>query len=77
MMMMGFGVIGIFLMLLFWGTLIAGGVFLVRGLFPKESGISRPYPQAGAGARHILDQRYARGEISREQYEIVKQDIET
>ena len=75
-MMMGFGVLGMFLMLLFWGVLIVGAVFLVRVLFPKgEKIISRSLPENGNDPRNILDQRYARGEITREEYEMIKQDI--
>ena len=76
-MMMGFGVVGILFMLLFWGALIAGAVVLVRALFPKGDSISRTFAQGGTSAGQILDQRYARGEVSREEYEIMKQDIET
>jgi putative membrane protein len=75
-MMMGFGVLGMFLMLLFWGVLIVGAVFLVRALFPKgEKSISRSLSENGNDPRNILDQRYARGEITREEYEMIKQDI--
>ncbi len=75
-MMMGFGVLGILLMLLFWGVLIVGAVFLVRALFPKgEKSISRSLSEKGNQPRNILDQRYARGEITREEYEMIKQDI--
>ena len=73
---MGFGIFGLLLMLLFWGALILLAVWLVRALF---HGSDRS-PTAPAGriksAREILDERYARGEITREQYEIMKQDIQ-
>lgn len=73
---MGFGLIGLFLMLLFWGGLILLGVWLVRTIFQTGSqsahhGASGTPPTA----REILDERYARGEINREQYEIMKRDI--
>lgn len=35
------------------------------------------HPPEGLTAREILDQRYARGEVSREEYEQVRQAIET
>jgi putative membrane protein len=68
---MGFGLL--FVVLIAIG-LIALAVLLVGALFPRNG---RP---AAAGeqepsARQILDQRYARGEISREEYELMKQDI--
>jgi len=64
--MMGFGFLG---MLLFWGlflALIVGGVvFLSRQI--GGSGASRD-----ATAFRILDERLARGEISREEYETIR-----
>lgn len=73
---MMFGAFGLLLMILFWVALIAGGVWLVRALFPAGG---RPAPRdedRTSSAREILDQRYARGEITHEQYERMKQDIE-
>jgi putative membrane protein len=64
----GFG--GIF-MILWWGLIIAGIVVLVRWLM----GSSRSMPP-GKNAREILDERYARGEIEREEYEQRKRDLE-
>lgn len=74
---MGFGVIGLLFMLLFWIGLILLAVWLVRVVF---SGISRntsstPPSKKSSSALEILAQRYARGEITREQYEIMKEDI--
>jgi putative membrane protein len=71
--MMGFGLIW---MLLFWGGLILLAVWLIAALFPT----SPPPPSANAPdtpttARDILDQRYARGELSREQYDEMRQTI--
>lgn len=74
-MMMGFGVVGLILMLVFWGTLILGAVWLVKSIFP-----SAQRPGGGENqpirAREILDQRYARGEITREQYLRMIEDIQ-
>ncbi len=70
---MGFGGIGLLLMLLFWGSLIFGGVWLVKALF--NSGQGGPVAPRQPSAREILDQRYARGEISREEYEQIKADL--
>lgn len=72
---MGFGVIGIFLMLLFWGGLIVLAVFAVRALFNPNSR-DRNIPSANhPTAREILDQRYARGEISQDEYERMKMSL--
>jgi putative membrane protein len=72
---LGFGVFGLLLMVLFWGGLIALAIWLVSALFPS----SGRRPTSGAdhsqSPREILDTRYARGEITREDYELMKQDL--
>jgi uncharacterized membrane protein len=75
--MMGFGMgIGLPLMLVFWGLLIVGAAWLIKGVF---SGGGRPLGTSGESAasppREILDQRYSRGEIAREEYERIRQDL--
>lgn len=72
---MGFGILGLLFMLVFWGGLILLAVWLVRALFSSNSGRDLNAGGKDQNARQILDQRYARGEISREQYEIMKQDL--
>ncbi len=74
-MMMGFGFLGLFLMLLLWIGLIGGAVFLVRALFPAGNQSTPTSGPAGGSARQLLDERYARGEISRAEYEGMKEDI--
>lgn len=72
---LGFGFIGILLMLLFWGGLIVLAVLAVRALF-RSGSQGNPLNLSGRStARDILDQRYARGEISRAEYEQMLQDI--
>jgi putative membrane protein len=71
-MMMGWGMgFGLLFMLVFWGALIALVVGLVRALFPPAG--QRPTPPTGRdlSAREILDRRFARGEISREEYDLM------
>lgn len=72
---LGFGFIGILLMLLFWGGLIVLAVIAVRALFNSNSRGNFPRLSGRSTARDILDQRYARGEISRAEYEQMLQDI--
>jgi uncharacterized membrane protein len=74
MMGMGFGLTGLLFMFLFWGGLVALAILLVSALFPRDARPAVPDDQ-GLSARQILDMRYARGEITREQYEMMKQDI--
>ncbi len=68
------GFVGVFLMLIFWGGLIVLAVGLTRGLF-QQNRTSIDHTGPAESAKYILDQRYARGEITREQYDIMKQDI--
>lgn len=74
---MGFGLLGLLTMLLFWGGLIFLAVWLVRTILSKNSthNSSSMQKRDGSNAHEILAQRYARGEITREQYEIMKRDI--
>ena len=66
--------LGWIFMIVFWGALILAVAALVKWLFTPASRL--PPPPAAPSARDILDQRYARGELSREQYEQMRQDIE-
>ena len=62
MMSGGFGIPGLG-MFLFWGLIIFLVIFLVRGLSRNASGD----PQKSA--REVLDERFAQGEIDRDEYE--------
>ena len=79
MMGFGFGFGGIMMLLV---TLVIIGicVALVAALFPHATsgGSTTGAAQSGAGlqsAADILKQRYARGEISKEQFEQMKRDV--
>ncbi|HWR07905.1 SHOCT domain-containing protein [Sporomusa sp.] len=65
--------------LLYWVLLLAGLYFLVRWLIEAVSGKSAclvsATPVASISALEILKQRYARGEISREEFERIKQEL--
>ena len=68
---MGFGLL--FVALLGIGLIVLA-VWLVGALFPHNAGPMVARGQAPS-ARQILDQRYARGEVSREEYDLMVQDI--
>ncbi len=68
--MMGFGMMGG--MLLFWVIIIVLAVLLVKGLFNSNSNRSK---DNASTAKQILDERYARGEITQEQYQTMVKDI--
>ncbi len=64
---MGFG------MLLFWGLAIAVVAILIRAAWgPRDI----PPPPKEKSALDILNERYARGEIEREEYEQKKRDLQ-
>lgn len=49
---------------LFLAALVVGGIVLARRLWNAES-----HSRRGDSARRILEQRYARGEIDRDEFE--------
>ncbi len=67
---MGFGMMGG--MLVFWVVIIVLAVLLVKGLFNSNSNRSS---DNASTAKQILDGRYARGEITQEQYQMMVKDI--
>jgi putative membrane protein len=73
----GWWVTGVLVMLLFWGGVIALAFFLIRAAV--RSGTRRDYaspsPQPDS-ALDILKARYARGEISRDEYLNMRRDLE-
>jgi len=66
------GWIGLILNLIFWPGLIAGLILLVVWAIrhARVPMVTRPL-----SAKEILQVKYARGEITREQYQVMKQDI--
>jgi uncharacterized membrane protein len=70
--MMIMGGIGLLFIALFWGALILGGIWLLKGISFK--GIQNRSGDS-LSPREILDQRFARCEISREEYEQIKLDL--
>ncbi len=78
------GWIGMAFMIIFWIAVIVGLVFLIRYLFSRPySGHHYPPDRYGPGpgpgesdAMRILEQRYARGEIDREEFLQRRADLE-
>ncbi|MBI4284424.1 MAG: SHOCT domain-containing protein [Chloroflexi bacterium] len=58
-------------MIVFWGLIIWGIVILIRAVSGQPGGDS----SRGESALEILKRRYARGEITKEEYEDKKKDL--
>ena len=67
---MGMGGGGMIFMVLFWVVIIVGVFYLIKIL----SGKGREGGQ-GESAEELLKKRYAKGEISQEEYEKIKKDL--
>ncbi len=70
----GGGMLMMLPMLLFWGFIIWVGIMLVRKL-SRASQDNRTAAASGT-AHEILKERYAKGEISRDEFEQMKKDIQ-
>ena len=77
MMSYGWGgwLAGGLMMLLFWGGLIALIFFLIRAA--SSDGRKPEDTYSGENAKEIVKRRYARGEISKAEYDAIRRDIET
>ena len=70
----GMGWFGIIIMAAFWVAIIVGIIFLIRWLVVStRSGSHGAIP--GDSALEILKERYARGEINKEEFEEKKKDL--
>jgi len=67
------GGFGGFFMILWWVLIIVGIVLLVKWLATSSSPASRI--AGGGDALELLKQRYARGEIEKEEFEQKKRDL--
>jgi len=66
-MMYGSGWMGLG-MILFWGLVVAGVYLVARSLWPR-------YHYGRDDAREIARERYARGEITQEEYEELRRNL--
>lgn len=70
----GFNPFGAILSLVFWALIIAGVVLLVVWLV-RSGGRTLPGAPSSDAALEILKARYARGEITQEQFNTIKHDL--
>ena len=67
----GWGIV----MVLFWALIIGGVALLVVWLIQQAGPATAGPPPSEGRALEILQERYARGEITREEYERMRQDL--
>ncbi|HID34227.1 MAG TPA: SHOCT domain-containing protein [Anaerolineae bacterium] len=81
-MMMGFsfGGFGFLFMLLFWLLIIGLAVWVIAQFFSRTNTLttngSKQFTSQQGTALEVLKQRYARGEITKSEYEKMRTDIE-
>lgn len=80
MMGFGYGGLGMLAMVIFWVVLVAAAIWFVTRLFPLTSGQlpmgdDRSRDLSPRSPEEILGERYARGEISKEQYEDMRRTL--
>ena len=68
----GYGLFGWLMMLLFWILIIVGAVLIIRWLVTETGSRSAA---AGDTTVDILKRRYAKGEITKDQFEAMKRDL--
>ncbi|AHB40280.1 MAG: hypothetical protein ACD_22C00049G0002 [uncultured bacterium] len=72
--MMDWGIFGWVFMLLFWILLIIGGIEVVRVIFRSERDNRNDGPKSKTPLE-ILKERYAKGEIDKNEFEEKKKDL--
>ena len=71
----GMGWFGMIFMIIFWGLIIVGLVSLIRWLIQNTSGKRQTGVRTGSNVMDILKERYAKGEIGRDEFESMKKDL--
>ncbi|MGM0410620.1 MAG: SHOCT domain-containing protein [Bacillota bacterium] len=73
---------GSFMMILFWGILIIAGIYLFKSLKVEKKAennnsgtINKNYKESEMGPEEIARKRYAKGEIDREEFNKIQNDL--
>ncbi len=72
----GMGWFGMIFMLVFWVLVVVGLAFLIKWLIQATKG-EKDVPNGSSKAIDILKERYARGEINKEEFEKIKRDLQS
>ena len=70
------GVNGAIWMIIFWIIIIGGGIWLLATIFPRINTSPEDRSESDGEPLAILKQRYARGELSKEEFETIRHDLE-
>jgi putative membrane protein len=70
--MMGYGAYGVFM----WLFLIIVAGIIIYLIFDRNKRTGKPEDSLGESPTEILKKRYAKGEITKEEFERIKRDIE-
>ena len=70
----GWSILGMILMFVFWALIITGIILLIVWIVRRASYPGRDLSRTDK-AMEILKERYARGEINKEDFERMKKDI--
>lgn len=71
----GMGWFGMIFMFVFWGLIIVGIVFLVKWVMQTAGNRSGSLATTNSKSMDILKERYARGEITHDEFVSMKNDI--
>ncbi len=75
----GMGLVGMLLMVVFWVLVVAGAVWLISRLTPRGGSYQAPANWTPSTPQEtpldILKRRYASGEITKAEYEQIRQDL--
>jgi putative membrane protein len=77
-MMTGFGMgfSSTIWMIIFWIIIIGGGIWLLATIFPSINTSPKGRSESNGDPLAILKQRYARGELSKEEFETIRRELE-
>lgn len=63
-------------MIIIWVVIIAGSVWLLGNLFPRLDESLDELSDSDGDSLAILKQRYARGELSKDEFDAIRRDLE-